>query len=131
MILNAMAQAHYDQQEHAEAEKLLLQSVAEQPAQVHGHRLLADILLLSQRHQQAIVSLRTLLAVEQSRLHTDVSPEPAVLFLKLGMCELLCHEPQKAIEHLSHALALGALDQEERTTAERYRGMAERMLAKR
>ncbi len=128
MVLNALAQAFFDLKEHHRAERYLRESAAAQPQQKHAWALLANLLLLAQRHQDAIVALRSLLGVSQSVLATDVSPDEAVMQMKLGMCELLTHDADNAVAHLSAALAADTLTVEARATAKRYRGMAERML---
>ena len=128
VILNALAQACFDQKEHRQAEQHLRQSVELEPRQIHGWGLLADVLLLAQRHAEAIRALRAALAVARSALHTDVRPDRAVLHMKLGMCELLTHAPAEAEHSLGAALASETLSPEDQATAERYRAMAQRML---
>lgn len=128
VVLNALAQACFDLKTHREAERHLRRSVELEPRQHHGWGLLADVLLLAQRHAEAILALRHALEVGQSALHTDVQPDRAVLLMKLGMCELLTHEPELAVKNLDAALTLGGLSDADRATAERYRGMAQRML---
>lgn len=126
MIENALARACFELRDHARAERHLLSSVAAQPRQHHGFTLLAEVLLLGQRHADAIVALRGALEVTESQLPTDVRPDRAALAMKLGMCELLTHDPTRAMLSLERALA-GELDDGDRTTAERYLAMARRM----
>ncbi len=128
VVLNALAQAHFDLKQHDQAERRLRGSVDKQPQQRFAWALLADILLYGQRHKDAIQALRAALAVDVSLLHTDVGADPAVLHMKLGMCELLTHNPAEALVALEAALDRGTLADEPRATAERYRDMARRMV---
>ncbi len=126
VVLNAIAQAHYDQKQLDAAATHLRDSTRICPQQLHGWALLADIHLAQQRHAEAISTLKACLAVEASALHADVSPDLATLWMKLGLCQLLTHQPEQAEQSLERAMDQG-LAAEQHSTAERYLGMARRM----
>ncbi len=127
VVLNALAQAHFDQKQLDAAASHLRESTQLCPQQIHGWALLADIHLTQQRHAEAVTTLEACLGVTASALHADVSPDPATLRMKLGLCQLLTHRPEQAEKNLQQALELG-LPSEQQSTTQRYLAMAKRMM---
>ncbi len=125
-VLNAIAQAHYDRDEHRAAEVKLRASVAACPEQHHGWALLGDLMLLQQRHAEAARAFRELFAHPRSAIHTDFAPHPAVARMKLGLASLLDHDPVAACDALTAALGAD-LPAAQRPTAERYLKLAREM----
>lgn len=129
-VLNAIAQAHYDRNEHRAAEVKLRTSLATCPNQHHGWALLGDLMLVQQRHAEAAGAFRELFAHPRSSIHTDFGPHPAVARMKLGLAALLDHDPHTAQEALEAALGAD-LPVAHRPTAERYLKLATDMAAER
>jgi tetratricopeptide (TPR) repeat protein len=126
-VLNALAQAHFDIEQRQQAEKHLRESTLLCPTQYHGWAMLADIYLRSDRHREAIDALQSCLGVKTSELHTDICPDRAVLFMKLGLAQLLTGKAQLALNNLETCLAGDLPTAEQRATAERYLALARRM----
>ena len=129
-VHNALAEAHLACGAPLEAEPHLRASVALVPEQWQGWALIAEHHLSCLRHADVIEVTAHLLEVGHTRLHWDRCPDRASLLAQLGMAELLRHRPSDACRHLRQALDLELADEEQRRTAEKYLGMAERMVAR-